>query len=181
MTLLLHPHAKMMLFSKVIILFDCDTTLLFKLCLCPAKRVLLKFSFSNSLFTSWSNWIFSFCKPILSFFLCFLLSVTLLNFERCNANSTKSDTLLLPICDFTALFFLLNFRYFFFLLSLNLIFRVIPHQNHFPSFHTLPLSHPIIGLLTSAQHRKKYSTILLGNLLRWFQSEQVSLIANQMG
>ena len=116
---------KIMLFSKVIIPFDYDTISLFKLCLCPAKCVLLIFSFSNSLFTSWFNWIFSSWKPTPSFFLYFLLSVTLINVERCNANSTKSDTLLLPIYDFTALIFLLNFCHFFFLLSLNVIFRMI--------------------------------------------------------
>ena len=36
------------------------------------NQALLIFLFSNFLFTSWSNWIFSFCKPVLYFFLCFL-------------------------------------------------------------------------------------------------------------
>ena len=108
----------MMLFSKVIIPFDCDTTSLFKLCICPAKRVLLIFFFWNSLFTSWSNWIFSFCKPILSFFLCFLLSVTLLKFER--------SKLRLP--NFERCIFVLN--------VLNIVLRMLPVTIHLKTLET---------------------------------------------
>ena len=68
---------------------------------------------------------FFFCKSVLSFFLCFLLSVRLFNFERCNANSRKSDDFLLPRFCLTTLLFLLHFCHFFFIFFFYLIFRVI--------------------------------------------------------